>query len=209
MSVLQANKMVLRKAMGSKLRDLSPSTIQEQSQAITARVLSLPIFEQCRSISCYLSMPTGEVDTSSIVTKILRDSGKSLFVPSITGSDGHMNFVRLYDEEDRREMPAGLWGIPQPTEVWRGQRLLDTSCEALDMILVPGVAFDRSFSRLGHGKGYYDRFIASYSADRQRPLLVALAFDQQLMQEGQVPIAEHDWKMDVIVTPQEVISAGI
>ncbi|KAH7923451.1 5-formyltetrahydrofolate cyclo-ligase [Leucogyrophana mollusca] len=210
MSILQANKKALRRAMASKLRELSPSTIQAQSEAIIAQVLAMPAFQRCKNISCYLSMPTGEVDTSPIVANILRDSGKSLFVPSITGGDGRMDFVRLYDEEDLRAMPAGLWGIPEPTQEWRGQRrqsVQDASCEALDMILVPGVAFDRSLSRLGHGKGFYDRFITSYAASRPRPFLVALALGQQLVDE--VPIAEHDWKMDVIVTPEEVIETGL
>ena len=76
-------------------------------------------------------------------------------------------------------------------------------------------------SRLGHGKGYYDRFITSYTASRLRPLLgshadlslfhyflttilVALALRQQII-DGEVPMGEHDWKMDMIVGPDGII----
>jgi 5-formyltetrahydrofolate cyclo-ligase len=117
----------------------------------------------------------------------------------------------------------------------------------LDLILLPGdytvmlfwietdvlqgVAFDRSLSRLGHGKGYYDRFISSYVASgRARPLLgvssgcaflvcpsilksiilfptVALALREQVLDAGHVPMGEHDWKMDMIITPDEIIGS--
>ncbi|KAG2363685.1 hypothetical protein BDR07DRAFT_1403588 [Suillus spraguei] len=213
MSILQStNKRALRKAITTTLRELSQSDIQSQSQAITEKVLSLPAFQQCKTVSCYLSMPTAEVQTTSLILNILGDLGKALFVPSITSSDGYMDFVRVYTEEDYRSFPSGLWGIPEPTPEWsskKRQSIFDADCNNLDLILVPGVAFDKSLSRLGHGKGYYDRFITSYSSStgRSKPLLVALALEQQLLEHGQVPMFDHDWKMDMIITPDKVITA--
>jgi len=68
-----------------------------------------------------------------------------------------------------------------------------------------GVAFDRSLSRLGHGKGYYDRFISSYIASgRNKPFLVGLSLREQMLPTA-VPIDESDWKLDMLVTPDEVI----
>lgn len=213
MSILQStNKRALRKAITTTLRELSQSDIQSQSQAIAEKVLSLPAFQQCKTVSCYLSMPAAEVQTTSLILNILGDLGKTLFVPSITSSDGYMNFVRVYTEEDYRSFPSGLWGIPEPTPEWssnKRQSIFDADCNNLDLILVPGVAFDQSLSRLGHGKGYYDRFITSYSSStgRSKPLLVALALEQQLLEHGQVPMFDHDWKMDMIITPDKVITA--
>jgi len=213
MSILQrTNKRALRKAMITTLRELPQSDVQSQSQAITEKVLSLPAFQECKTISCYLSMPAAEIQTASLILNILGDSRKALFVPSITANDGCMDFVRVYTEEDYRSFPSGLWGIPDPTPEYSGkqrQNVFDADCSNLDLIIVPGVAFDRSLSRLGHGKGYYDRFITSYrsSAGRSRPLLVALALRQQLLERGQVPMLDHDWKMDMIITPDEVITA--
>lgn len=106
--------------------------------------------------------------------------------------------------------------------------VLPSSRSTLPMILtlLQGVAFDRSLSRLGHGKGYYDKFLSSYATSgRQRPLLgtallflldgltlimdfpVALSFREQLLAASHVPINETDWKMDMIISPDEVVVA--
>ncbi|KDQ58661.1 hypothetical protein JAAARDRAFT_34496 [Jaapia argillacea MUCL 33604] len=211
---LRAQKKALRKALSATLSAVPTAEIQLQSQAITSHILSLPSFHAAKSISCYLSMPTGEVDTSSIVLEILR-AGKALFVPKIhppvPNSEPKMDFLKVYSEEDLRSFPAGLWGISEPGWEWKGKRresALDEVSEPLDMILLPGVAFDPSLSRLGHGKGYYDRFITnciSSKVDVRRPSLVALSLREQILQSGVVPIGEHDWKMDAIITPDGVI----
>lgn len=81
----------------------------------------------------------------------------------------------------------------------------------LELILIPGVAFDPTLSRIGHGKGYYDRFISLASAhalrhDRPRPTLVALALREQVLKPGEVPMSEHDWKVDAIITPEGIVA---
>lgn len=86
-----------------------------------------------------------------------------------------------------------------------------------------GVAFDRSMSRLGHGKGFYDRFINSYTGSgRRKPLLgnpsklycfhvandpwvVGLSLREQLLEAASVPMADHDWKLDMVITPDETL----
>jgi len=80
--------------------------------------------------------------------------------------------------------------------------------EGLDLILVPGVAFDESMARLGHGKGYYDRFLHEYiaSTGRTRPVLVALALREQILEGEQIPmIKDHDWRMDSVIGPDGVL----
>jgi 5-formyltetrahydrofolate cyclo-ligase len=92
-----------------------------------------------------------------------------------------------------------------------------------------GVAFDRSLSRIGHGKGYYDRFISRYvDSGRQRPLLglfsqfapythayrnthfsVAVALREQVLDVGVGPFGDNDWKMDIIVSPDETIGDNV
>jgi len=198
--------------MTKTLRDLTQSDLQSQSEAIVSKVIALQAFKRAKTVSCYLSMPTAEVQTTALISNILADNGKKLFVPSIASNEGgQMDFVRLYDNEDLRALPAGLWGIPEPTAEWgneKRQSISDASCEDLDLIIMPGVAFDSSLSRLGHGKGYYDHFISSYvnTAKRRRPLLVALSLQQQLLEAGQVPVTDRDWKVDMIVTPKDMIT---
>ncbi|KAF9269693.1 5-formyltetrahydrofolate cyclo-ligase [Marasmius fiardii PR-910] len=209
----------LRKSVSSILRTLTASNIDEQSKLVSARVLALPSFRQCQNISCYLSMPSAELNTSSIISEIL-GCGKTLFVPKIDKTTpGRMDFVRVYNNEDLNSLPAGLWGIKEPTCEFLGQPRANALDEGLDMIIVPGVAFDRSMSRLGHGKGYYDRYLSSYTAaGRPPPLLgksfalsfsIALSLQEQMMEEGHsVPVDDSDWKVDMVVLPSENVTKG-
>ena len=71
------------------------------------------------------------------------------------------------------------------------------------VILVPGVAFDDRGRRLGRGAGYYDRYLASYQARRRRPLVAAVCFSCQVVEE--VPCEAHDMRMDAVLTPGEVL----
>ncbi|KAJ7778082.1 hypothetical protein B0H16DRAFT_1502151 [Mycena metata] len=200
---LKVDKKVLRKAVRAKLRELSLPRLHDQSQVLTTRLLSLPSFIQSKSIGCYLNMPSGEVDTSLLVREILH-AGKTLFVPKIdTAVDGRMQLLQIYDEDDLNSLPSGVWGIKEPDALRNGQLRTSASDAGLDMILCPGLAFDRSFSRLGHGKGYYDRFLTAYTeGGRPPPLLVGLALREQLLDSDTIPIDEHDWKMNCIVTDQ-------
>ncbi|GLB42341.1 putative nagb rpia CoA transferase-like protein [Lyophyllum shimeji] len=205
---LKAQKRAIRKAVSSTLQLLPASSIEEQSRAVVARILELPSFQKSRSVSCYLSMPGGELDTSSLVLEILA-RGKELYIPKILTKEGRMDFLKVYGTEDLKTLPSGVWGIKEPDLQWQGsprQSALDQNSDALDLILLPGVAFDRSLSRLGHGKGYYDRFIHSYSATgKPRPLLVALALREQVLDDSAILMEDHDWKMDLVVTPDEVL----
>ncbi|KAJ8082818.1 hypothetical protein PM082_008674 [Marasmius tenuissimus] len=133
-----AQKKALRKSVSTVLRALSAQNIDEQSKLVTASVLALPIFQNSQRISCYLSMPSGEVDTSSIVSEILK-SGKQLFVPRIDKTTaGKMDFVRVYNAADLSSSPAGLWGIKEPSHEYSGHPRANALDESLDMILMPG-----------------------------------------------------------------------
>ncbi|KAH9976531.1 5-formyltetrahydrofolate cyclo-ligase [Russula compacta] len=217
---LTSRKRALRKSLSSILRALSQDDVGAQSSAIVGRVLSAPWFDEATTISCYLSMPTGEVDTSAIAAGIIR-SGKNLFVPKVdAGLPGGMDMLRIYDDEDLRSLPSKLWGIKEPTFQYQDTPRLKATDEGghhhhhhLDVILIPGVAFDRSLARLGHGKGYYDRFLSSYATlatarAHPKPLFVALALRDQVLAAGQVPIGESDVPVDMIVTPDETIAVN-
>ncbi|KAG9309949.1 hypothetical protein JVU11DRAFT_9981 [Chiua virens] len=117
-SAVRSAKKALRSSMTKSLRNLTQAELQTQSEAIVGKVVALPAFQRAKTISCYLSMPTAEVQTMALVSTILADTGKKLFVPSLTSKDGVMDFVRLYDDGDLRTLPTGLWGIPEPTTEW-------------------------------------------------------------------------------------------
>jgi len=125
-----------------------------------------------------------------------------------------MDFLRIYSPVDLASLPSGLWGIREPGENWENGRRakilesMDANEERLDLIILPGVAFDRVLHRLGHGKGYYDSFIASYVASgRNKPLLVAIGLREQLLPKDQlVPHTSYDWDVDILITPDATIT---
>ncbi|TEB23391.1 5-formyltetrahydrofolate cyclo-ligase [Coprinellus micaceus] len=207
--LIPQQKRLLRKTVSAGLSLISSNGIEVQSHKITERIRALPVFKSSQGVCCYLSMPSGEVSTASIVSAILK-SEKRLFVPKMLNKkEGMMDCFEIYGEEDLASLLSGQWGIKEPETSWNGTprtHALQDDNELLDLILLPAVAYDRSFSRLGHGKGYYDRFIASYSAnDRHRPVLVGLSLREQLLGSGAIPMSDHDWRMDMIITPDEVL----
>lgn len=158
-------------------------------------------------------MPTGEVQTDAIVRHAL-SCGKQVFVPylhkpSVDVPDAParlMDMVSLASIHDYEALRPDGWGIPSvdPATLDGRRRVLGGSSElpALDLMLMPGVAFDSDdagrIRRLGHGKGFYDFFLNRYLAvagGRPPPLLYGLALTEQLLSPSsgeQVPVDVHD-----------------
>lgn len=184
---------------------------------------------EAKRVSIFLSMPTGEIQTDSIVRHAL-DSGKEVFIPylhknPLSAPDlpkRAMDMVRLRDLEDYEALERDKWDIPSidPASVHERQRVLgDPGAEysddtLLDLILVPGVAFDLSpengaIRRLGHGRGFYDYFInrhkakaASMGLQESPVMLHALALSEQFLaspSEGSVPVGPFDQRIDGLI----------
>lgn len=145
--------------------------------------------EKVRGLECYkkaeavmLYMPIkGEAD----VTGLLSDD-KVFLVPVTDGDDIYACILGETEE--------GKFGVPEP----RVKKRFDK--EKIDIVLVPGVAFDRKGNRMGYGKGYYDRFLKGMSA-----LRVGVCHSFQLVDA--IPTEKHDVKMDMIITEREVWSS--
>ena len=133
-------------------------------------------YHKATNVSAYLSMPTGEIKTDQIIQHALQN-GKKVFVPFLHGGkgDSKMEMFALTSMEDYQTLEKDSWGIPSLQSdsvtfrenalgglgIARGdQEIVITS--RLDMIVLPGVAFDARNARLGHGKGYYDRYLQAY-----------------------------------------------
>lgn len=135
-----------------------------------------------------MSMPGREISTAEIVDHAL-ESGKQVFVPyiyrSATKGESVMDMLLLRSMEDRESLKPDKWGIPSLDEQSVGERencfggkgLTDGAPpteegKGLDVVVMPGMAFDRDFNRLGHGKAYYDTFIERCCIDgRRKPFL--------------------------------------
>jgi 5-formyltetrahydrofolate cyclo-ligase len=142
----------------------------------------MPEYKAAKRISVYLSMPSGEISTSGIVHDALKE-GKRVFIPYTykltTPKEGQpksiMDMLELRSLSEFATLEQDNWGIPTlsadsissranafgGTGITQGEDTQrDTSTETgLDLIIMPGMAFDSNFGRLGHGKGFYDYFL--------------------------------------------------
>ncbi|KAL8997574.1 MAG: hypothetical protein Q9169_003192 [Polycauliona sp. 2 TL-2023] len=220
-------------------RTFNPESMSEFWTADAAKetLLSLPEYQSAKRISVYLSMPKGELSTRSIVTAALQQ-GKEVYVPYIhkttppaekESSASVMDLVSLHSQEDFEALQPDPWGIPTPGEnsisdrrcCLGQQRFALANDEVsglqsgkLELVIMPGVAFDPHLNRLGHGKGYYDRFLSQYQrllennpdAENQMPFLVALALEEQVLSEGhEVPTNASDWRVNALIAGHQPI----
>jgi 5-formyltetrahydrofolate cyclo-ligase len=115
-----------------------------------------------------------------------------------------MDMLALSSLDDYRSLQPDSWGIPTiPNETIASRENALTEEGTLDLIVMPGVAFDETFKRLGHGKGYYDYFLTRYHEVKEKgqiPVLVALALKEQMLGKDEVPVDVSDWLVDIIVT---------
>ena len=163
------------------------------SRRIVGAFMSLPEYATTETVMFYIDVRS-EVRTRHDLELALQ-SGKSIVVPWCN-SDGELELFRLTSMD---ELEVGMYRILEPRTELRSQADKQVNVEDLDLIMVPGVAFDRRGGRMGHGKGYYDKLLEH--ARRDTPL-VALAFECQLFDE--IPVAEHDVFMDMLITEDHV-----
>ena len=165
----------------------------ERSAQIMQRILALPEYERAQTVMFYIDV-RAEVRTRATLPGALA-SGKRIVVPWCN-SHGELELFRL---ESMEELEVGMYRILEPQVDLRELKHKQVAPHELDLILVPGVAFDRSGGRTGHGKGYYDKLLQHARPDAP---LVALAFECQLFPE--IPMDEHDIFMDRVVTEAAV-----
>jgi len=135
-----------------------------------------------------------EVRTRHALPGALRQ-GKKIVVPWCN-AQGELELFHL---ENMEELAVGMYKILEPKEELRRLPAKQVVATDLDLVMVPGVAFDRSGARMGHGKGYYDKLLQHARFDAP---LVALAFECQLFPK--IPTAEHDIFMDMIITERAI-----
>ncbi len=165
----------------------------EVSQKICAKFMSLPEYAAASTVMFYVDVRT-EVRTRHNLQEAL-GHGKRIIVPWCN-TDGELELFWL---QDMAEMAVGMYKILEPREELRSvaERHIDPT--ELDLIMVPGVGFDRRGGRMGHGKGYYDKLLQHARPDAP---LVALAFECQLFPE--IPMQSHDIYMDKVITEAAV-----
>jgi 5-formyltetrahydrofolate cyclo-ligase len=196
-----ASAVVLKRELRARMRSsalaASPTLVASESDSLRASLLSHPAYISATRVALYAPMPT-ETDVSPLLHLALT-AGKRVFLPRVAGlRELHMLEVRSAEEEAL--WPANSWGIREPP-VDEGRAEAGDADVGLDLVVVPGMAFDLCGNRCGYGKGYYDTFFARYHASHGgvMPKLIALALSHQIV--DQVPMTGLDWRVDEVILP--------
>ncbi len=187
---IEQNKKAIRK-LALDIRDKQKKK-EELSDRIIERVYNLPEFNAAGSILIYLDIKS-EVRTRPYLTELL-SLGKVIVVPFITKQG-----LELFHLEDLGELEDGAFGVLEPALELRKDDSKIVLPAEIDIALIPGVAFDKNGSRLGYGKGYYDRLLLELKPEC---LMIGLAFECQIFPS--VPQEEHDISIDKIVTESQI-----
>lgn len=163
---------------------------QAKSHEVAQCVLMLPEYSQAKVIMVYLPI-RNEIDTQAII-RTAWQQGKKVVVPICQTSDKSLVLSELWSME---ELSPGTMQIPEPKDML----VRPVSPDVVDLVLLPGVAFDVAGRRLGYGGGYFDRFLTRLRPDS---LKIALAYEFQVLQF--LPAEEHDMPVDIIVTEESV-----
>lgn len=181
-------KKALRRDLLARRRAMDQAAWQTASKAAQQRLADLELFQQAGCIALYSPIQQ-EVDTELLFTTA-RSTGKRVLYPVVCG-----NNLQFREVSEIGQRTAGAFGILEPCNVGE-----DHSLAAVDLIVVPGVAFDLQGHRIGFGKGYYDRCLSQH---QKHGTLIGLCHDFQLLE--QVPAEGHDIRMQYIVTDTRIV----
>jgi 5-formyltetrahydrofolate cyclo-ligase len=190
--LLPSDSQALKSALREQARKnrIAQKNKEELSRIIVSKFLSLPAYQAAQTVMFYVDAGS-EVRTRAMLPEALA-SGKRIVVPWCLVET---NELALFHLEDPTELVEGAYKILEPASELRQQPEKQVAPKELDLVMVPGTAFDLRGGRMGQGKGYYDRLLAQV---RPEAPLVALAFDCQIFPE--IPVAAHDVFMDLIIT---------
>lgn len=182
--VVFEKKKRIRHEIGELKRQLLETQKQIDADAVFRKIELLSEFSDAKTVMVYWSLPD-ELPTQRFVEK-WKDL-KIVLLPVVNGDN-----LILKQYKNCAELKIGLLGIGEPDseKTYEGK---------VDLVIVPGVAFDRQKNRLGRGKGYYDRFL-----NKQSSYNIGVGFDFQLIDS--VPVNPHDVKMEKVITPSHTIS---
>jgi 5-formyltetrahydrofolate cyclo-ligase len=178
----------LRKQVLNARFNLTPELRRAASAEIEARLFGLPEFRAASMVMFYASFQS-EVETHHMIRRALAE-GKRVVLPRVKGKELELLEIENFD----RDVAPGAWGILEPD----GGK--SAHLEDIDLIVMPGAAFDERGNRIGYGAGFYDKLLPLYKGRT-----VALTYELQIVPA--IPAAAHDIPVQKIVTEKRVIDA--
>lgn len=203
--ILVDAKKKLRQQMQQRRAQIPESSRTEQSRiaSLLAEKEILAPLRQNRggrlTLFCYVSF-RDEPDTRFLIRSCL-DHGDRLLVPKISAN----RTLSLYEIAEEEELIPGTWGILEPKD--NAKLYPPPQYAQIDVVIVPGLAFDTSGGRIGFGAGYYDRFVSELNAQSGgsgKTLFAGLALREQVISQA-IPMETHDVRLNVLFTADGMI----
>ena len=162
---------------------------EEKSIEIFKNLIAQEEFEKAKIIALYNSLNT-EVDTKRIIKHSL-ENGKMVLLPRVIEND--IKFYKISKNEKLEKSSFGVWE-PEDDNT---KKVLKSE---IDLVIVPGICFDKDKNRIGFGKGYYDRFLDDYKGKT-----IAICYEKQVLKNEKIPFSKNDIKVEKIITEERVI----
>lgn len=193
--ILEQKKAMRREAYDRRKAQVNK---EEVSDRAVKRFMGLPEYTAAQTVMWYIDCKSETRTKKQLVEEV--DKGeKKIIVPYCTEDANGENKLGLWHMESLEEMVVGKWNILEPPrELW-GNPQKEVQPRDLDLIMVPGVGFDREGGRMGNGQGYYDRLMEQVRDDCH---LIALCYESQLF--DRILVAPHDIYMDKVVTEDSI-----
>lgn len=180
----ESEKAKIRRRIRNKKNILSDMEKVQSSSTVFEKIEALPEFITAKSVLLYWSLPD-ELPTHSFIVKWCKQ--KQMLLPMVKGDKMLIKPFTSTDELRRSDM--GIWE-PETQKEYMKQ---------IDLVIAPGIAFDKKKNRLGRGKGYYDKYFNGKKVTK-----IGICYDFQLLEN--IPVEPFDVKMDMIITPNYTIS---
>lgn len=180
-SELRSRLLFQRKSMSDQVWGL-------KSDQIISNLKELKEYKISDTIHCFVSMnDRKEVNTHKLIKELLSQNWE-VIVPITDFETGELQHSKL---ESFEELEINKWGVLEPLKQ-------KSFSEKIDLILVPLLAADKRFNRLGYGKGFYDRFLNSTNA-----LKIGLVFEEFILPH--IPTEDFDEKLDILITEKKIL----
>lgn len=179
------SKTELRAKIGARLKSISPEQRAAASAQLCSRLKASDIWHAAKSVLLFAPLPD-EPDTWPLLTEAIA-AGKTVALPAFVPGTNSYTARQIIDP--LRDLIVGQFGIREPVAACP-----EVPLNRLDLVLVPGLAFDACGARLGRGKGFYDRLLAHVRGTK-----CGVAFEEQIVDA--VPVGPLDIRLNCILTP--------
>ena len=186
------SKEEIRKRILSLRDSQTEEEMRSKSELIQKRLFNLPEFKKAKTIMFYVATRS-EVRTEQMI-KVALKQGERVVVPI---SDVKNRKLILSELKDFDELEPGTFNILEPKKEF----IRRVSPEEIDLVITPGIAFDKDGDRIGYGMGFYDNFLSSL---KKRIPVVGLAYELQMVDD--IPVNDKDVTVDKIVTEERIIN---